>query len=136
MARFFAQLLSPVFLLLGVGGLFLGDAGSSGKGELGALDLDLTWARDIIDIAVLVALVATGFVLARRNGRLLMAAVGVVLLACGVVGLAAGESGFAGLRGSLPMNVLSLAAGALALLAAAGTIEEPEPPQGSFLRGR
>ena len=136
MARFFAQLLSPVFLLLGLGGPFLGDAGSSGKGELGALDLDLTWARDIVDIAVLVALVATGFVLARRSGRLLMAAVGVVLLAGGVVGLAAGDPGFAGLRGSLPMNVLSLAAGALALLAAAGTIDEPEPAQGSFLRGR
>jgi hypothetical protein len=135
MARFFAQLLSPVFLVLGVGGIFLGDAGSAGKGELGPLDLDLTWARDVLDIGLTVLLVLVGFVLARHAGRLLMAAVGVVLVAAGVAGFAAGESGVAGLKGSLAMNLFCVVAGALALLAAAGTIEEPEPPQGSFLRG-
>jgi len=135
MARFFAQLLTPVFLVLGVGGLFLGDAGTPGKGELGGLDLDLTWARDALDLGLLVLLVLIGFVAARRAGRLLMTAVGAVLLAAGAVGLAAGESGVLGLRGSLAMNVFDLAAGALALLAAAGTVEDPEPPQGSFLRG-
>lgn len=135
MARFFAQLLSPVFLVLGVGGLFLGDAGTAGRGELGSLDLDLTWARDVLDIALLVLLALVGFVLARHAGRLLMAAVGVVLLATGVAGFATGESGFAGLRGSLAMNLFCIGAGALAALAAAGTVEEPEPPQGSFLRG-
>jgi len=136
MARFLAQVLSPVFLVLGVGGLFLGDAGSAGKGELGPLDLDLTWARDVLDIALLVVLLAVGFVLARRAGRLLTAALGMVLLAVGVAGFVTGESGFLGLRGSLPMNLFSVVAGALAVLAAAGTIEEPEPPQGSFLRGQ
>ena len=135
MARFFAQLLSPVFLVLGVGGLFLGDAGTPGKGELGSLDLDLTWARDILDLALLVLLVLVGFVLARHAGRLLIAAVGVVLLALGVAGFAAGEGGFLGLQCSLAMNVFDATAGALSLLAAAGTVEEPEPPQGSFLRG-
>jgi lipopolysaccharide export LptBFGC system permease protein LptF len=136
MARFLAQLLSPVFLLLGLGGLFLGDAGTAGKGELGPLDLDLTWARDILDIALLLALVLVGFVLARHAGRLTMATVGVVLVVFGVLGFVAGEGGVLGLRGGLPMNLFDFAAGALALLAAAGTIEEPEPPQGSFLRGR
>ena len=135
MARFLAQLLAPVFLAVGVGGLFLGDAGTAGKGELGPLDLDLTWARDVLDIVLLLAFVAVGFVLARHAGRLLMAAAGVVLLVAGVAGFVAGESGVAGLRGSLAMNLFSLAAGVLAVLAAAGTIEEPEPPQGSFLRG-
>jgi hypothetical protein len=135
MARFFAQLLTPVFLVLGVGGLFLGDAGTPGRGELGGLDLDLTWARDALDIGLLLLLVLVGFVAARRAGRLLMAGVGVVLLAAGAVGLAAGESGVLGLRGSLAMNVFDLAAGGLAMLAAAGTVEDPEPPQGSFLRG-
>lgn len=135
MARFFAQILSPVFLLLGVGGLFLGDAGSAGRGDLGSLDLDLTWARDALDIGILLLLAAVGFVLARHAGRLLMFGVGAVLLAAGVLGFATGESGALGLRGSLAMNIFCVAAGALALLAAAGTIEEPEPAQGSFLRG-
>jgi hypothetical protein len=135
MARFFAQLLSPVFLLLGVGGLFLGDAGTPGKGELGSLDLDLTWARDALDLGLLVLLLVVGFVATRRTGRLLMAAVGAVLVAAAALGFAAGEPGVLGLRGSLPSNVFCLAAGVLALLAAAGTIEEPEPPARSFLRG-
>jgi hypothetical protein len=135
MARFFAQLLSPVFLLLGVGGLFLGDAGTPGKGELGSLDLDLTWARDALDLGLLVLLLVVGFVATRRTGRLLMAAVGAVLVAAAALGFAAGERGVLGLRGSLPSNVFCLAAGVLALLAAAGTIEEPEPPARSFLRG-
>ena len=135
MARFLAQLLTPVFLALGVGGLFLGDAGSPGRGELGPLDLDLTWARDAFDLGVLALLVLVGFVLDRRLGRRAMALVGAVLLAVGVAGLVAGEPGFLGMRGALPSDVFAVAAGVLALLAAAGTIEEPEPPQGSFLRG-
>jgi hypothetical protein len=136
MARFFAQILSPVFLLLGVGGLFLGDAGTPGRGDLGPLDLDLTWARDAFNLGLLVLLVVVGFVLARRAGRLAMAALGVLLLAAGVAGFATGESpGFLGMKGSLAMNLFDVVAGALALLAVAGTIEEPEPPQGSFLRG-
>jgi hypothetical protein len=135
MARFLAQLLSPVFLLLGVGGLFLGDAGTAGRGELGPLDLDLTWARDVLDLGVLALLVLVGFLLDRRLGRRVMALAGVVLLGVGVAGFATGESGFLGMRGSLPTDVFAVAAGALAVLAAAGTIEEPEPPQGSFLRG-
>ena len=136
MARFFAQLLSPVFLLLGVGGLFLGDASSRGRGDLGPLDLDLTWARDILDIAVLAALLLVGFVLARHAGRLLVAAAGVVLIAVGVAGFVTGESGFAGFRGALAMTLFCVVAGLRLVLAAAGTVEEPEPPQGSFLRGR
>jgi len=135
MARFFAQLLSPVFLALGVGGIFLGDAGTAGKGELGPLDLDLTWARDALDVGLLVLLVLVAFVLGRHAGRLLAATLGAVLVAAGVAGFVTGEPGFLGMRGSLPMNVFDLAAGVLLLLAAAGTIEEPEPPQGSFLRG-
>jgi hypothetical protein len=134
MARFFAQLLSPVFLLLGVGGLFLGDAGA-GRGELGGLDLDLTWARDALDIGLLLVLLLVGFVLGRAAGRRVMAAAGLALLAIGVAGFVRGEAGLLGMRGSLAMNLLDVVAGALALLAALGTIEDPEPPQGSFLRG-
>jgi hypothetical protein len=135
MARFFAQLLSPLFAVLGVGGIFLGDASTRGKGDIGPLDLDLTTARDVLDIGLFVVLVVIGFVASRYAGRRLMAAVGVILVALGVLGFVTGESGALGMEFSLAMNFFDVAAGALALLAAAGTIEAPEPPQGSFLRG-
>jgi hypothetical protein len=135
MSRFFAQLYTLLFLLLGIGGLLLGDAATPGKGDLGPLDLDLTPARDVLDLALLVLFVVVGFVASRHLGRLLMAGAGVVLIAFGVLGLITGESGVAGMHFSLAMNLFSLAAGALAILAAAGTVETAEPPQGSFLRG-
>jgi hypothetical protein len=135
MSRFFAQLLSPLFLVLGAGGFLLGDAATPGKGDLGPLDLDLTPAHDVVDLGLLLLLILVGFVLARHAGRLAMALAGAVLVALGVLGFATGESGALGMRFSLAMNLFDLAAGALALLAAAGTIEAPEPPQGSFLRG-
>jgi hypothetical protein len=135
MSRFFAQLLSPLFLVLGVGGFLLGDASTPGKGDLGPLDLDLTPAHDILDVGLFVLLALVGFVASRYVGRRLMALAGVLLVALGVLGFVSGESGALGMRFSLAMNLFDVAAGALALLAAAGTIEEPEPPQGSFLRG-
>ncbi|HZS16173.1 MAG TPA: hypothetical protein VFC09_16410 [Candidatus Dormibacteraeota bacterium] len=135
MSRFLAQLLSPLFLALGAGGFLLGDASTPGKGDLGPLDLDLTPARDVADLGLLVLFVLIGFVLSRHLGRRLMALAGVALVALGVLGLAKGEAGALGMRFAIAMNVFDLAAGALVLLAAAGTIEEPEPPQGSFLRG-
>jgi len=135
MSRFFAQLFSPLFLLLGAGGFLLGDAATRGKGDLGPLDLDLTPARDVLDLGLMVIFVLVGFVVSRYVGRRLTAFAGAVLVALGVLGLATGESGGLGMKFSIAVNVFDLAAGALALLAAAGTIEAPEPPQGSFLRG-
>jgi hypothetical protein len=135
MSRFFAQLLAPLFLVLGIGGFFLGNAATPGKGDLGPLDLDVTPALDVFDLGIALLAVLIGFVLSRYLGRRVMAVVGVVLVALGVLGLARGENGALGMHFSIAMNVFNLAAGAVALLAAAGTIEEPEPPQGSFLRG-
>ncbi len=135
MSRFFAQLLSPLFLVLGAGGFALGDAATPGKGDLGPLDLDLTPAHDVLDLGLFVLLVLVAFVLSRHAGRRVMALVGAVLVAAAVLGFVTGESGALGMRFSLAMNLFDLLAGALVLLAAAGTIEEPEPPQGSFLRG-
>jgi hypothetical protein len=135
MSRFVAQLLSPVVALLGIGGFFLGDAATPGRGDLGPLDLDLTPARDLLDVGLLLVLVVVGFVASRHLGRRMMVAAGLLLLALGVLGFVVGESGALGMRFSLAMNLFDVLAGALALLAAAGTIEEPEPPQGSFLRG-
>jgi hypothetical protein len=135
MSRFFAQLLSPLFLVLGAGGFLLGDASTPGKGDLGPLDLDLTPAHDLFDLGLMVLLVLVGFLLSRYAGRRVMALAGVVLVALGVLGFATGESGALGMRFSLAINLFDVAAGLLCLLAAAGTIEAPEPPQGSFLRG-
>jgi len=135
MSRFLAQLFSPLFLLLGAGGFLLGDAATRGKGDLGPIDLDLTPARDVLDLGLLLIFVLVGFVVSRYAGRRLMALAGALLVALGGLGLATGESGALGMKFSIAGNVFDLAAGALALLAAAGTIEEPEPPQGSFLRG-
>ncbi|HXA30468.1 MAG TPA: hypothetical protein VN193_17170 [Candidatus Angelobacter sp.] len=135
MSRFFAQIYSVLFLVLGAGGFLLGDASTRGRGDLGPLDLDLTPARDLLDLGLLLLFVVVGFVAARHLGRRVMALAGVILVAAGVLGFATGENGALGMRFSLAMNLFSVAAGALALLAAAGTIEEPEAPQGSFLRG-
>ena len=135
MSRFFAQLLSPLFLVLGAGDFFLGDAATPGKGDLGPLDLDLTPAHDVLNLGLLVLLVLVGFVLSRHAGRRAMALVGAVLVAAGVLGFATGESGALGMKFGIAVNVFDVVAGALVLLAAAGTIEEPEAPQGSFLRG-
>lgn len=135
MSRFFAQLYAPLFLVLGIGGFFLGDAATPGKGDLGPLDLNLTPARDVFDLGVALLVVLVGFVASRYVGRRLMALVGAVLVALGILGFVSGENGALGMRFSIAINVFNVAAGALALLAAAGTIEEPEPPQGSFLRG-
>lgn len=135
MSRFFAQIYSVLFLVLGAGGFLLGDASTRGRGDLGPLDLDLTPARDLLDLGLLLLFLVVGFVAARGLGRRVMALAGVILIAAGVLGFATGENGALGMRFSVAMNLFSVAAGALALLAAAGTIEEPEAPQGSFLRG-
>ncbi len=135
MSRFFAQLYSLLFLVLGAGGFLLGDASTRGKGDLGPLDLDVTPARDVLDLGLWMLFVLVGFVASRHLGRRVMALAGVLLIAVGVLGFATGETGALGMRFSLAMNLFDVAAGALVLIAAAGTIEAPEPPQGSFLRG-
>jgi hypothetical protein len=135
MSRFLAQLYTLLFLVLGAGGFLLGDASTLGKGDLGPIDLDLTPARDVLDLGLLLLFALVGFVASRSLGRRLMALAGAVLVALGVLGVVRGESGALGMKFSLAINVFDVVAGALALLAAAGTIEEPEPPQGSFLRG-
>jgi hypothetical protein len=135
MSRFFAQLYAPLFAVLGIGGFLLGDAAPPGKADLGPLDLDLTPAHDVFDLGVALLAVLIGFIVSRYVGRRLMGLVGAVLIALGVVGFVSGEKGVLGMHFSVAITAFNVAAGALALLAAAGTIEEPEPPQGSFLRG-
>src|SRR3989442_33707 len=95
MARLFAQVFSLVFFVATFGGLLLGDAshGSGGVagGNLGSITLHLTWWRDALDALVLAALVYAGFVADRRSGRILVTAVGALLLALSIGGFISGD---------------------------------------------
>jgi hypothetical protein len=143
MARLYAQLCTLVFLLIGVGGLAAGNAGPpapNGGGNVGSLILHLTWARDALDIALLAVFGYVGFVAPRRQGRLIVGVLGVVLFALAIAGFLVGDDaaatkGFLGLHFTTALNILDLVVGVLAILAALGTVEDPEPAPRSVLRG-
>lgn len=131
MARFFAQVATIPFLLLGVAGLFLGDygtvSGGTHHGNLGSVQLQLTWFRDAVDLAFAVVFVLVGFVLGRHAGKLTTIVAGALLLALAVAGFITGDKGFADLRFPAVINVFDLVAGLLAFLAGLGTIEDEGP---------
>jgi hypothetical protein len=133
MARLYAQLMTVLFVVVGFGGLFLGDAGhiSSGHagGNLGDVTLHLTWARDALDIALLVVFAYVGFMADRHTGRLLVLAAGALLLLLGIAGFVIGDDdlaskGAAGMNFPVVVNVFDLAVGALAVLCGLGTLED------------
>ncbi len=143
MARLYAQVCTLVFLVAGIGGLAVGNAGPqypAGGGNLGGLVLHLTWARDALDIVLLALFAYVGFVAARHLGRLLTGAAGTLLVALAIVGFVVGDDAQAGravlgLHFTTALNVLDLVVGVLAILAALGTVEDPEPAPRSVLRG-
>lgn len=143
MARLYAQICALLFLLVGVGGLAAGSAGppaANGGGNIGGLVLHLTWARDILDIGLLALFAYVGFVAPLRQGRLLVGAAGIVLLALAIAGFVVGDDaaatrGFLGLHFTTALNLLDLVVGVLAILAALGTVEDPAPAPRSVLRG-
>jgi hypothetical protein len=143
MARLFAQLCALVFLLVGVGGLAAGTAGPpapNGGGNVGSLVLHLSWARDALDIGLLILFAYVGFAAPRRLGRLLVGAAGILLFGLAIAGFLVGDDaaatrGFLGLHFTTALNILDLVVGVLAILAALGTIEDPEPAPRSVLRG-
>jgi hypothetical protein len=142
-ARLYAQLCALVFLVVGVGGLAAGSAGPpapNGGGNVGSLVLHLTWARDALDIGLLVLFSYVGFAAPRRQGRIVVGAIGVALLALAIAGFligddAAATKGLLGLHFTTALNTLDLVVGVLAILAALGTVEDPEPAPRSVLRG-
>ena len=143
MARLYAQVCALVFLVVGVGGLAAGSAGPpapNGGGNVGSLILHLTWARDALDIGLLLLFGYVGFVAPRRQGRLVVGAIGLVLVVLAIVGFLVGDDvaatkGFLGLHFTTALNILDLVVGVLAILAALGTVEDPEPAPRSVLRG-
>lgn len=140
MARFYAQLFVLPFAVLGVGGLFLGDAShlvsGHAQGNLGGLTLHLTYVRDALDVVVAVVFGYVGLVAARHTGKLVVIATGALLSVLAVVGFIVGDDaaasrGLAGLHFPLAVNLVDLVSGVLGVLAGLGTIEdEPKP----FLR--
>jgi hypothetical protein len=133
MARLYAQLFTVVFLLAGLGGLLLGDAGSvSGGhagGDLGELTLHLTWARDILDIGLAVVLAFVGFFAPRRLGAILVVLLGALLTVLAVYGVAVGDDalatkGFAHLHFPAAINVFDLLSGLLGLLSGLVTLAD------------
>jgi hypothetical protein len=134
MARLYAQLFTLVFAVVGLGGLALGDAGHTGGGNLGGLTLHLTWARDILDIAIALALALVGFTfrIPRQPAAILVVLVGAVLFVLAVSGFIVGDDalatkGFAGLHFPTAVNVLDLLSGVLGLFSGGVTLaDQPE----------
>src|SRR5438128_728618 len=136
MARFVAQWYCAIFLLLGIGGLFLGDAqpvssGSAG-GNFGSLTLHLTRTRDIVDVILLVLFIYVGFRASRSSGRFIMAAAGIFLLGLGILGFLHGDTSLAdrpiaNMNFPTLINLWDVGAGVLAILAALGTIDNDKP---------
>lgn len=143
MARLYAQLCTLVFLVVGIGGLAAGNAGppaANGGGNIGSLTLHLTWARDALDIVLLAVFAFAAFAAPRHLGRILAGAIGVALLALAIAGFLLGDDAaatrsYAGLHFTTALNILDLVVGVLGILAALGTVEDPEPAPGSVLRG-
>ena len=134
MARFYAQLFTLVFAVVGLGGLALGDAGHTGGGNLGGLTLHLTWARDILDIAIALVLALVGFTfrIPRQPAAILVVLIGALLFVLAVSGFIVGDDalatkGFAGLHFPTAVNVLDLLSGVLGLLSGGVTLaDQPE----------
>ena len=139
MARFWAQLFTPVFFVVALGGILLsivdkGSPGSKAGGNLGNLTLHLTGSRDVLNVGILLATIWIGFMASKRAGKLATIALGALLLALGIAGLLVGDDdlatkGFLGMHFPVSVNVFDLVAGLLALLSGLGTIEDE--PAGS-----
>jgi hypothetical protein len=133
-ARLYAQLFTLVFAVAGLGGLVLGDAGHTGGGNLGGLTLHLTWARDILDIAIALVLALVGFTfrVPRHPAAILVVLIGALLFVLAISGFivgddALGTKGFAGLHFPTAVNVLDLLSGVLGLVSGGVTLaDQPE----------
>lgn len=136
MARFYAQFCTLVFLIVGIGGLFLGDAshvsGGQAQGNVDGVQLHMTYGRDILDLVLLVVFGYVGFVAVRRVGRILTGVAGVLLVALAIIGFILGDTdtgtrSVATLHFPVAINIFDLVVGVLAILAALGTIEDDGP---------
>jgi hypothetical protein len=136
MARFYAQICTVAFLIVGIGGWFVGDAShvvaGHAQGNVDGMEVHLTYARDILDVVLLLAFAYVGFAAGRRAGRMVVGALGIVLLALTGIGFAIGDTtagtrSLGGLHFTLALNIFDLVIGVLAVLTALGTVEDEGP---------
>lgn len=134
MARLWAQLYTPIFVLVALGGLVLGNAGTPNAageagGNLGGLTLHLSWSRHLLDLAALGALVYAGFLAPRRVAAVIALGTGGLFTALAIAGLAVGDDmgatkGFLGFHFPVADTIFDLAFGVLGLLCGAGSLDE------------
>jgi hypothetical protein len=133
MARLYAQVCTVAFLILGIGGWFVGDAGHvvdhRAQGNVDGMVLHLTYGRDVLDLVLLAGFVAVGFVVGPRAGRLILGLIGLVLVGLAALGFAIGDTAagtrsLASLHFPLAINVFDLVVGVLAVITALGPAEE------------
>jgi len=136
MARFYAQICTVAFLIVGVGGFFVGNAvqvaHGQAQGNVDGMQLHLTYVRDVLDLILLAAFVYVGFIASRRMGRIVTVVAGAVLLVLAIVGFLytdtnRGTRPVLGLHFTLAINIFDLVIGAFAILAALGTVEDEGP---------
>ncbi|MGA3184991.1 MAG: hypothetical protein ABSE52_10385 [Candidatus Dormibacteria bacterium] len=136
MARFYAQICTVVFLVVTIGGFFVGNAVQVAHGQavgnVDGMQLHLTYARDVVDLILLAAFAYVGFLASRRIGRIVTGAAGLVLLILAVVGFLVldtnrGSRSILDLHFTLAINIFDLVVGVLAILAALGTVEDEGP---------
>jgi hypothetical protein len=135
MARLYAQFGAVVFLAVGLGGLFTGDAGTlvhhQPQGNVGQMMLHLTYVRDLLDIVIGGVLVYAGSRAPERIGQEIVLTVGVVLLLLALIGFvnpdnAAATRSIAGVHFTQVMNIFDLITGALGVLCGlGGAVSEP-----------
>ena len=128
-ARAFAQFAAVVFLVAGVAGFFTGDAsrviGGKAGGNFDGVALHLTYARDVLNLLIAAVFLYAATIARERARRFAVLGAGAFLLLLAVVGFIVGDDdagghSIAGLHFTLGLNVLDLAAGALAVLCGLG----------------
>jgi hypothetical protein len=129
MARLYAQFGAVLFLVVGVGGLFTGDAGTLVHhlpgGNFGPMTLHLTYVRDVLDLVIGGVLAFAGFRAEARVTDEIVLTVGVVLVLLALIGFADPDTAtkarsIAGIHFTEVMNIFDLITGALGVLCGLG----------------
>ena len=125
MARSYAQLAAVVFAIVGVGGFITGDAGhlvqGQASGNFDGVALHLTYARDVIDLALAAAFAYAGFVATEPITERIVLGASTFLLLLTVVGFIVGDTeaggrSVASLHFPVAINVFDLITGTLGVL--------------------
>lgn len=137
MARLYAQFGAVLFLVVGFGGLFTGDAGTLvhhlPSGNFGPMTLHLTYVRDVLDLVIGGVLAFAGFRSEARITDEIVLTVGVVLLLLALIGFANPDTAtkarsIAGIHFTEVMNIFDLITGALGVLCGlGGSVSAPAP---------